>query len=60
MREPENMKEKRVRQRREYGPVNRFPMTDKTGCIVPFDRSRIADRRLKNLVLKELETERFA
>lgn len=55
-----NMKEKRVMQRRNYEPANKFPMTDKSGCIVPFDRSRIADRRLNILVLKELKKERFA
>jgi hypothetical protein len=54
------MKEKRVRQRRNYGPANKFPMTDTAGCVVPFDRSRIADRRLNNLVLKDLKVERFA
>jgi hypothetical protein len=56
----ENMKEKRIRQRRNYGPANKFPLTDTAGCVVPFDRSRIADRRLNNLVLKDLKVERFA
>ena len=52
------MAEKRIRQRRSYGTASKFPFTDSNGCVVPFDRSRIADRRLNNLVLKELDVNR--
>ena len=51
------MKERRVLQRRTYGSANKYPMLDNSGCVVPFDRSRIADRRLNNLALQELEAE---
>jgi hypothetical protein len=49
------MQEKRTRQRRSYTATQGFPMKDKSGCIVPFDRSRIPDRRLNNLILEETE-----
>ena len=52
------MAEKRTRQRRTYGAASQFPFTDSSGCVVPFDRSRIADRRLNDLVLKELGVNR--
>ena len=48
------MAEKRIRQRRTYVATSKFPFTDSSGCVVPFDRSRIADRRLNDLTLKEL------
>ena len=48
------MAEKRIRQRRTYVAASKFPFTDSSGCVVPFDRSRIADRRLNDLTLKEL------
>ena len=48
------MAEKRIRQRRTYAAANKFPFTDRNGCVVPFDRSRVADRRLNDLALKEL------
>ena len=51
------MEEKRVIQRRRYGAANAFPFTDTSGCVVIFDRSRLADRRLNNLKLEELEAE---
>ncbi len=47
------MQEKRAGQRRNYAVTRRFPLTDNRGCIVPFDRSRIPDRRLNNLKLVE-------
>jgi len=50
--------EKRTRQRRTYGAASKFPFTDNRGCVVLFDRSRIADRRLNDLVLKELGVNR--
>ncbi len=34
-------------------------MTDTSGCVVPFDRSRIPDRRLNNLKLAEADVEFF-
>ena len=48
------MAEKRIRQRRTYKATDKFPFTDSCGCVVPFDRSRIADRRLNDLALQEL------
>jgi len=47
------MREKRNGQRRNYSVTRRFPLTDDRGCIVPFDRSRLPDRRLNNLKLEE-------
>jgi len=47
------MREQRTGQRRNYAVTRRFPLTDDRGCIVPFDRSRIPDRRLNNLKLEE-------
>ena len=51
------MREKRVKQQRNHGSASKFPMTDSRGCVVLIDRSRIADRRLNNLVLEEIEVE---
>ena len=48
------MTDKRIGQRRSYKVVEKFPLTDSNGCVVPFDRSRVADRRLNSLELKEL------
>lgn len=53
------MQEKRARQRRNYAATSGFPMTDTSGCVVPFDRSRIPDRRLNNLKLAEADVEFF-
>jgi hypothetical protein len=47
------MQEQRTGQRRNYAVIRKFPLTDDRGCIVPFDRSRIPDRRLNNLKLVE-------
>jgi len=51
------MREKRNRQRRNYSAKRSFPLTDSNGCIVPFDRSRIPDRRLNNLQVAEIEVD---
>ncbi|HYQ71005.1 MAG TPA: hypothetical protein VET88_03645, partial [Gammaproteobacteria bacterium] len=48
-----SMQDQRTRQRRNYAATRTFPLTDDRGCIVPFDRSRIADRRLNSLKLEE-------
>jgi hypothetical protein len=53
------MREQRIRQRRNYAVISLFPLTDDKGCIVPFDRSRIPDRRLNNLKLTETDVEFF-
>ena len=53
------MQEQRIRQRRNYTVIRSFPLTDDRGCIVPFDRSRIPDRRLNNLKLVETGVEFF-
>jgi len=44
----QNSQERRTGQRRRHRACIQFPITDGRGCIVPFDRSRIADRRLEN------------
>jgi len=54
-----NMREQRTGQRRNYAVTRVFPLTDDRGCIVPFDRSRIPDRRLNNLKLAETGVEFF-
>jgi len=54
-----NMRDKRYGQRRSYAPKREFPLTDSNGCIVPFDRSRIPDRRLNNLQVVETEVRNF-
>jgi hypothetical protein len=53
------MQEQRTGQRRDYAIIRTFPLTDDRGCIVPFDRSRIPDRRLNNLKLVETRAEFF-
>jgi hypothetical protein len=53
------MQEQRTGQRRDYAIIRTFPLTDNRGCIVPFDRSRIPDRRLNNLKLVETRVEFF-
>jgi hypothetical protein len=53
------MREQRTGQRRDYAVIRGFPLTDDRGCIVPFDRSRIPDRRLNNLKLIETGVEFF-
>ena len=44
-----NRQERRINQRRKPRTGIKFPFTDDRGCIVLFDRSRIADRRLEGL-----------
>jgi hypothetical protein len=44
------MQERRISQRRRNRGDIKFPITDGGGCIVPFDRSRISERRLQNLM----------
>jgi hypothetical protein len=53
------MLEKRTGQRRDYAVIRTFPLIDDRGCIVPFDRSRIPDRRLNNLKLEVAGAEFF-
>jgi hypothetical protein len=43
------MQERRIRQRRRGRAGIKFPMMDGCGCIVPFDRSRISERRLQKV-----------
>jgi hypothetical protein len=40
--------ERRSKQRRKNRKNISFPITDSLGCIVPFDRSRITDRRFNS------------
>lgn len=54
-----SMHEQRTGQRRNYAVIRIYPLTDDRGCIVPFDRSRIPDRRLNNLKLAETEVDYF-
>jgi len=53
------MRDKRATQRRNYAVARGFPLMDGRGCIVPFDRSRIPDRRLNNLKLEDAGGEFF-
>jgi len=46
---PPSRQERRIKQRRSRRTSIKFPLTDNRGCIVMFDRSRIADRRIKSL-----------
>jgi hypothetical protein len=41
-------KERRIRERRCYQRITRFPLTDRSGCVVLFNRSSQPDRRLGN------------
>ena len=50
------MQDQRTGQRRNYSVTRAFPLQDDRGCIVPFDRSRVADRRLNSLQLEETAT----
>ena len=51
-----NRQERRIKQRRKLRMGIKFPLTDDRGCIVLFDRSCIADRRLKSLLSRETAT----
>ena len=46
---PLNTQERRITQRRKNRTGIKFPLTDSRGCIVLFDRSYIADRRIKRI-----------
>ena len=50
---------KRETDRRHYGAANRFPITDYSGCIIPFNRSRRPDRRLLNYSVCEINSEEY-
>ena len=50
---PPNRKERRIKERRSRRSDIKFPLTDDLGCIVLFDRTRIADRRLEKFTPKE-------
>ena len=54
--------ERRSKQRRKNRKNISFPITDSHGCIVPFDRSRIADRRFNShaLLVQVANTEPYA
>jgi hypothetical protein len=49
------MQERRIRQRRVCRTDIMFPLRDRSDCIVPFDRSRIPDRRQQNPVQGETD-----
>jgi hypothetical protein len=53
------MKRKRLTDRRKYVAAPDFPLTDRAGCIIPFNRSRKPDRRLHNYLLEEIDNEEF-
>jgi hypothetical protein len=47
-------KQRRTTDRRSFGKSARFPMIDRKGCIVAFNRSHRADRRLGNIRVQEI------
>lgn len=47
-------RQRRTTDRRSYGKPARFPLADKKGCIVAFNRSHRADRRLGNIRVQEI------
>lgn len=47
------------RERRQIGKKVSFPLTDSSGCVIPFNRSRLPERRLNNYVLTETSEEEF-
>ena len=50
---------KRVTDRRRLGPARSFPLTDQSGCVIPFNRSYTPDRRLQSYQVSEIDTEEF-
>jgi hypothetical protein len=49
------MQERRIRQRRVCRTDIMFPLRDRSDCIVPFDRSRIPDRRRQSRLQGEAD-----
>lgn len=47
---PPTRQERRIKQRRSTRTGIKFPLTDGRDCLVLYDRSRVADRRLENSV----------
>jgi hypothetical protein len=47
-------------ERRHFGKVTSFPLADRRGCVVPFNRSIRADRRLNNLKVQEIPVDELA
>lgn len=52
-----NQSKRKNRERRAFGKTVPFPLTDRNGCVVPFNRSYHADRRLNNLQLREVQVD---
>lgn len=55
-----NGSKRKNRERRGYAKVSVFPVADRKGCMVLFNRSYRADRRLNNLKVQELQVEELA
>ncbi|MDH3978915.1 MAG: hypothetical protein OEU91_00215 [Gammaproteobacteria bacterium] len=53
------MKTRTAKERRQLGKPASFPLTDRSGCVVPFNRSRQPERRMNNYVLNEIYVEEF-
>jgi hypothetical protein len=53
------MKTRNAKERRQLGKLANFPLTDSSGCVVPFNRSRQPERRMNNYVLNEIYVEEF-
>ncbi len=47
-------KQRRTTDRRQFGKPVRFPLVDNRGCIVAFNRSQRADRRLGSIRVQEI------
>jgi hypothetical protein len=53
------MRKRKEKERRQIGKPVSFPITDSSGCVVLFNRSRLAERQLNNYVLKEMNGEEY-
>jgi hypothetical protein len=53
------MEKRNAKERRQLGKPVRFPLTDSSGCIVLFNRSRQPERRMNNYILYEINTTGF-
>ena len=51
------MTTRKNQERRRYGKVTRFPLTDRMGRVVPLNRSYCADRRLNNYQVQVVQAD---
>lgn len=53
------MEKRNAKERRQLGKPACFPLTDSSGCIVLFNRSRQPERRMNNYILYEINATEF-